>query len=767
MTDHADSILETSIDKLFDEGGSGSQAGQGDSTGFGEKTNRKKKTVVADAGGSSHPLKKLREDHETLSGPSVAGKSRFAVQRLLVEVVLNAEVSGEPIPTFPFVTSSVSATPEREGGDHTDSVTGLNLRTISAPQRFGISLDSSHHSGANVAEAEVDSLVRSSVPVMTVVTTTTSTVDAAMVVKEKNTKSSLFAVDSSFAGGADPNVGVFLDLTESDFLSVNNGSRLNDGRVCHEMVDEFAPLKFFVSVRGMEHDQLFTEFNVRAAHQMSLSTEIRMRAEYNIKEKRGLKSAVDEKIELLKVREKEVEDLKAQLLLKEVKAAEAIRLHAKASKFKDVKVTGLEASAMGKDRELTDLNAQLTFVHELEVASFGLQEKLSSYEYLTERLEEFQDAQLKIVNDNFDKLYADFVEMALHLEERVAIGKAIEKGMQDGLSFGITHGAEGRVLTYVTAFNPSAEADYISALQHLQNTLAERLGLTESQPHVDQLMVPIHHSPDKVVIGATALSLSLLVPTKVLTGVEGTSDIMPATDVTTMAMSTTLTSASTVPPISVDDNEVVGMDDQTGADGNRILFLIAFVTSYDPSHLGPSFPVSSVWLASLLRYTRSRLIPRASLFYTKSTSAVLSVGMPISTGMTASVSYVNENGMSSLLDFIIAWCAHKTRGSSSIQLLLLASILACIPSPKLQFALSTRPLDPRVFLSKHSLPEVAPHIIAMESSRYLLLLPPLPIFPIHLWIFLLALQPALAYSNNGSCQPLLQRTFCSLDLPLN
>ncbi|GJV47630.1 putative gypsy type transposase [Tanacetum coccineum] len=118
-----------------------------------------------------------------------------------------------------------------------------------------------------------------------------------------------------------------------------------------------------------------------------------------------------------------------------------------------------------------------------------------------------------------------------------AIGKAIEKGMQDGLSAGITHGTEGRALTDVAAYNPSAEADYISALQHLQNvnfsllaelrsnkdasvdtlmnilhleeTLTERLGLAESQPHVDQLMVPIHHSSDKVVVGATALSLSL------------------------------------------------------------------------------------------------------------------------------------------------------------------------------------------------------------------------------------------------------------------
>ncbi|GKG62346.1 hypothetical protein Tco_0632250, partial [Tanacetum coccineum] len=36
-------------------------------------------------------------DYEIPSGPSVAGKSRSAVQRLLAGAVLNAEVRGEPI----------------------------------------------------------------------------------------------------------------------------------------------------------------------------------------------------------------------------------------------------------------------------------------------------------------------------------------------------------------------------------------------------------------------------------------------------------------------------------------------------------------------------------------------------------------------------------------------------------------------------------------------------------------------------------------------
>ncbi|GKG22329.1 hypothetical protein Tco_0387632, partial [Tanacetum coccineum] len=111
------------------------------------------------------------------------------------------------------------------------------------------------------------------------------------------------------------------------------------------------------------------------------------------------------------------------------------------------------------------------------------------------------------MNEKFNKLDADLVELALHLEERfyphllttisgrrwllthglelvivkclnsteylsslgAAIGKAVEKGMQKGLSVGITHGAVGRVLTDVTAYNPSAEADYLSALQRLQS----------------------------------------------------------------------------------------------------------------------------------------------------------------------------------------------------------------------------------------------------------------------------------------------------------
>ncbi|GKG33682.1 hypothetical protein Tco_0433841 [Tanacetum coccineum] len=48
-------------------------------------------------------------------------------------------------------------------------------------------------------------------------------------------------------------------------------------------------------------------------------------------------------------------------------------------------------------------------------------------------------------------------------------------------------------------------------------------------------------------------------------GEASTSDVVPAASVTTTALSTTFASASSIPPISIDDYEIVGVDGQEGA----------------------------------------------------------------------------------------------------------------------------------------------------------------------------------------------------------
>ncbi|GJZ72009.1 hypothetical protein Tco_0635860 [Tanacetum coccineum] len=462
-----------------------------------------------------------------------------------------------------IITHYVSATPEREGGDYTDSVSGPNLHTIGALQRsFRSQYDNCYYRYLTV------DLLRF----------------------KGNLLNPLVFCDSSFSGGTDPTLGV------------TNGSHLDDGLVYREMVDEFAPL---------------------TARQMSLSAKVRMRAEYNVKETRRLKSVVERQDELLKVREGEIENLKTQLLLREAEATEAIRLRAEAYKFEavekslqdemnalkernanlekernalDVKVTKLEASAAGKERELADLNALVTSIK-------------SENDNLVDRMalhleENFYPHLLTTISGRRWLLTHDMelaIVKCLNLPEYpstlgTTIGKAIKKGMQDGLVAGITHGKKGRVLMDVVAHNPSAEVDYVSALQqlqhlnfplltelksnkdasvetvmdilHLEDPVAEKLGLNELQPNVNQLMVLIHSSPDRVVIGATALSLALDVSSSrpflaaVLMSTKGTSNIVSATINTTTTLSMTFASTGLVIPIFVDDYEVIVVEEE-------------------------------------------------------------------------------------------------------------------------------------------------------------------------------------------------------------
>nr|GEV46621.1 hypothetical protein [Tanacetum cinerariifolium] len=587
------------------------------------------------------------------------------------------------VATLPFVTSYVSATLEHEGGVPADSVTRPNLRPIGASERFVISSDSSHHSSTNASGAEGDSIIRSTVvsPVMTeaVITTHVASIPSAP------------ASEPSTKVITPVHVSMFHD---SDSTGTVRPDAASSSHVPGEFIDHLAPPDLFAQIRDMNYEELFTEFSVGTARQACLSAKVRMRTEYCLSERRRLESEFEKKAGLLKAKDDEVEGLKARLLLKEAEAAEAIRLRAEERNALDANVTDLEASVVAKERALTDLNSLTTSVKSQNdilvdrVRAHILRFFLSSYMFLHNRrymswrllhpdfrrrsrcmriawssLRDQYD-RMKVVNDKFDQLYTDFLEMALHLEERfyphllttischwwllsqgmelaivkclnspeylsalgVAISKAIEKGIQDGLSAEITHGKEGRVLLDFKAHNPFAEADYISALQKLQNvnfsllaelksnkdasvktvmnilrleeSLAENLGLNELQHTVDELMVPIHHSLDKVIICATTLTLALdvsnirvqkirenianqrsalrdvFVPlaepfsTAALTGTKSTSDIASAAANTTMALSTTLASASTVPPITIEDYEVMGTDGPEDAPGS-------------------------------------------------------------------------------------------------------------------------------------------------------------------------------------------------------
>ncbi|GJR57388.1 hypothetical protein Tco_1499550 [Tanacetum coccineum] len=502
---------------------------------------------------ASHPPKRLRADYGTTGGSATGA-----------------------LPTLPFITSSVTASPLEEGGDHTDSVTGPSLRTVGPSARFVVLSNSSHHSGAKSADPEVDSLVMFVAPVMTTATTVTDFVSSVAVTapttidagKNKDVPALSVFAGSNSSDRTGRTLSLFTGRSGSEFAAGSIRAEENANVNLQEVyVPEWSVTKGFELNDGR-----------------SLSSEVRMRAEYNSLEKRRWKSLAEEKDNLLQVKDKEIEELRSQLLQAKDESIEEHNglLEQECGSLK-LKVTSLKSIIAEKDRELSDLGASSSslrsqnqsLVNKLETSSTDLLGKLEMYKGSMKQLEEFQDNLMKPLEAILAEIGADFTRCCMHFQENFhphllnaiagrrwllthgmkllmakclnsteymealgnAFGRAIEKGMQEGLAAGIEHGQAGRCLSDLEAYNPSAEADFNSAVRDLRgldfpllrelfakkdastwdvmdllrldDAVAEVLGMTDLQPDVGQLMVPVHHKQDKVVIGSQALSVAL------------------------------------------------------------------------------------------------------------------------------------------------------------------------------------------------------------------------------------------------------------------
>ncbi|GJX64891.1 hypothetical protein Tco_0299234, partial [Tanacetum coccineum] len=482
------------------------------------------------ASGSGLPPKKLREDHGTSGdvGASTGGKSLAAIQELFEQSTLNVEVSVTAAATVPFVTSSMTPTPEREEGGRTDSVTGPNLRIQRATERFVVLSDSSHHSSTNAADDEVTSIFRSSMlpphVLIAAIATTIVTNAISASVPEGDVDSKTF------------------HQTYIPKWNVTNDSALDDLDICRGVIDHLAPPALFFQLYSMDYEQLFVEFNVGAACQTSLGSEVRLRLEHELRGRKKIKDKCAMQAGWLKERNAEIANLKAQLSLKQDEAAEAIRLRgqiaivetAKAARASDLEslkernadleghVVALEFASVTKDFELTSSNTHIVkltqnlsnlqlFCDELSIKASSLEfekdklvdqlsklegtcselrDEVSSYKLFKEHIEAVQDVQVKVLSDRVAELDVNLMGMALHLYEEFyprflttiarAIGRAIDKGMSGGLTAGIDHGKAGMGLTDVAAYDPSAEANYLSAVSALRDVNFPLLAQLES-----------------------------------------------------------------------------------------------------------------------------------------------------------------------------------------------------------------------------------------------------------------------------------------------
>nr|GEU30557.1 hypothetical protein [Tanacetum cinerariifolium] len=505
---------------------------------------KKKRRRAAGANGSDYPLKKLRENDGTFGDTNVPATA-----------------------TIPFVISFVTLTLEHEGGGNTDFISGPNLHTHRPSERFVISSEPSHHSSRNAADAEVTSLVRSPVPpppMMTAAVSTTAIAGAtsAQVLREgtEPVQHSRFVDSASTgAGGSDTtgpsNIPVRSFLLTL-FIFLKRWTPRLTGR--------------YMFVNGtMDYDQLFAEFNIGAACQMCLSSEVRLRAEHNFKERKKFERKCNRHVDL------------QVFVVEATKAAQISELDSLKKRnlalegennTLEGQVATIESAAATKDAELASLNSQVVkhkyavsslmdttywmseqLTHDLsslqvscdvlgirtdsfesqkdnltdqvsflETAFFGLRDQVSGYKLFKEQCEALQDEHVKVLSDHVAELDSELMAMALHLDEDVyprflttITGLAIGKAMQTGLVVGVDHGKAERGLTDIAAYDPSMKAKrtpvlrIIMSLVHMDDPSAETLEVSRLQPSYEQLLLPIHQKEDNVVTEETSLSNSL------------------------------------------------------------------------------------------------------------------------------------------------------------------------------------------------------------------------------------------------------------------
>ncbi|GJX09628.1 hypothetical protein Tco_0199487 [Tanacetum coccineum] len=466
-----------------------------------------------------------------------------------------------------------------------DSVSGLNLRTRPPTMRYVVSSDDSYHSDSHF---EVNSFARSPVAdayVMTVSVTTTIVADVFVVSKVRVESKNLEVLrDSTSAGGANVNV--------ASTSKLNEPANSSDSFYASQNLDS----------ETLHRIYLYSEFNVGAARKMCLGAEVRMRDEYTLEQKDKLEDKCAKQPALLSEKDTEIADLKSLLSLKEAESAEIIQKNLAFEEEKSVlseKVTTPESVAAVKETELVSLTAQIAKLTS-DLSGFQLScDELSSkaasieserdrladqrsslesaFELFKGRMEAMQDEQVTAQGNRVAELDAQLLEMDAHLEEEFytrflttvsglrwiltrglklvllkclqpfeylctlgeTINCEINKGIQDGLKVGINHGKAGRDLSVIEAYDPSAKAKYVDAVNalrtlnfsllfvlrskkdacmanlmdslRLEGPLAEIHRAKELQPSLEQLTFPVYRAEDIVVLGETSLSFSLQV----------------------------------------------------------------------------------------------------------------------------------------------------------------------------------------------------------------------------------------------------------------
>nr|GEX52411.1 putative transposase (putative), gypsy type [Tanacetum cinerariifolium] len=272
---------------------------------------------------------------------------------------------------------------------------------------------------------------------------------------------------------------------------ITNGSTLDTPEACQDLVDHVAPPGHFSELRHLHNDDFLKQYNVNLARQVAMGSHLRLRFEQEAKLLKKSIAQVARRDKRIQARENEIKNPETLL------EAEA----------------DMKKAAEGKSVELSQ---ELENMHAL-FSDLQLYEDNRVEQHCAE-----MDARLDALSIDFDEeLYPHMltaiigrtwmIRRGLRLavmkcDESIELRQAftnvvsagIAKGLSEGLKHGVEHGQAKLDLEAIEAYDPEAEAKYITALHALKNLkypLVDQLEGLKDAP-IDVIMASLHLESD-------------------------------------------------------------------------------------------------------------------------------------------------------------------------------------------------------------------------------------------------------------------------------
>nr|GEU73050.1 hypothetical protein [Tanacetum cinerariifolium] len=379
-------------------------------------------------------------------------------------------------------------------------------------------------------------------------------------------------------------VGVSIVLVSKDRIRSRNLENFRDSASAdldYETLPTIYVPKWKVTNDFVLDDPYILSINVEATRQICLGAEVRMRAEHTLEQKDRHEDKCAEQTVLLSEKDAKIAHLKSLLSLKEV---EAIRLCGQ--------LCNVEAADAAKSNELRDLKERnFTLEGEKDVLS----EKVTTLEFVTA----LKETELASLTAQVAQLTSNLSGFQLSRDELSSKVASLES-------------ERDRLVNHRSSLE-SAFKLFKGCMEAMQDEKATLLGVDHEKARRDQSVIEAYDP-----------------------SAESNTSVAPATAEPITTLSTTFASSGVVPPLFISDYQVLDPEPHdedppaTTFEENELDIILESIVLCFAS-----------WIAacSLLSSKRSKLISKASSFFTNSTSAVNKVGMPISTGIIASIPY--------------------------------------------------------------------------------------------------------------------------------